>query len=100
MGLNAIGAHNFFFRLSSADLTSGNYRDSLALRDATNLISKAAQLVADLESIRTNAAKSQSQTFTARIETLVKTLEIDAADYDNGFTLPDLLRAQGVDLTA
>lgn len=98
MGINALSSHSFFFRLSGAHVSGGDYRAAFSQRNATNLVSKAAQLVADLESIRSDARIAQEKTFTARIETLIDSFEIDFADYDNGFTLPDLLRGQGIDL--
>lgn len=87
------------FRLQGANLFSaGNYKAGFAQRNANNLISKAAQLVADLESL-----KGASKELTANVKSFQDSfLSITDIEYnaDNGFTLPDLLRAQGVDLKA
>ena len=97
MSINAISSHIFSFRLSGADLNGESYRDSFSQRNATNLISKAAQLVADLESIResSTALSTNVKSFTETVEDSFKKIEYDA---DSGFTLPDLLRGQGIDL--
>lgn len=93
----SISSNNVFFRLQGANLSGASYRDAFSQRNALNLVSKATQLVADLENIR-SVDRSSDVNFTVHVERMIESLEITISNPDNGLTLPDLLRGQGIDL--